>query len=90
MLYWLPAGIVKRRHIELCLRVFALRRACSESQVRVMSDISNTELKGALQQPRPEWSRVRWVNVQVRRCCCCWLSPALLLQEHQHDSGYQC
>jgi hypothetical protein len=39
----------------------------SEDQVRVMFDISNNELKDALRQPRPEWSKVRWVNVQVRR-----------------------
>jgi hypothetical protein len=39
---------------------------CSEDQVRVMSDISNSELRDALRQPRPEWSKVRWVNVQVR------------------------
>jgi hypothetical protein len=40
-----------------------------------MSDISNKDLKGALQQPRPEWSHVRWVNVQV--CCTadCQLDP---------------
>lgn len=37
----------------------------SKDQVRVMADISNAELKDVLRQPRPEWSRVRWVNVQV-------------------------
>ncbi|KAF6265675.1 cora-like Mg2+ transporter protein-domain-containing protein [Scenedesmus sp. NREL 46B-D3] len=40
-----------------------------KDQVRVMADISNAELKDVLRQPRPEWSRVRWVNVQRVASC---------------------
>lgn len=28
------------------------------------SDLSNDTLADFLQQPRPEWSKVRWINVQ--------------------------
>jgi hypothetical protein len=39
----------------------------SAQQVEVVSSLTNTMLPEFLKVPRPEWSKVRWINVQVRR-----------------------
>eukprot|EP00775_Hariotina_reticulata_P012011 gene12011-12155_t len=36
----------------------------NSKQSQVMRDVDNKSLADALSQPRPEWSKVRWVNVQ--------------------------
>jgi hypothetical protein len=36
----------------------------SKDQVEVASDITNAMLPEVLKVARPEWSKVRWINVQ--------------------------
>jgi hypothetical protein len=37
---------------------------CSKDQVEVATDITNAMLPEVLKVARPEWSKVRWINVQ--------------------------